>query len=461
MSYVNTDGRVVDDRAITRLRAAMRGALLTPEDDEYDSARLIWNAMIDRRPGVIARCRGVEDVRAALGFAADNHLPVSIRGGGHNIAGLALCDGGLAIDLSPMKDIEVDAATSTATAQAGMTLGEFDRYTQQFGLATTGGAVSTTGIAGLTLGGGLGWLMGRCGYTVDNLLSAQIVLHDGRRVTASESEHADLFWALRRGGGNFGVVTSFHYQLHRVGPVWAGFVAHPIDRLTPMLKFYRDHVSTAADELTVHAAVMTLPTGDKVAAMVPVWCGDPSEGERRLAALRSFGPPIVDLVQQMPYVAAQSMLDAAVPYGRHNYWKSGFLRELDDAAIAAVDEHARRITSPYSLCLIEHVHGAPTRRSADATAFSVRDEHFHFIAIASWDSADEADRHIQWARGFWTAMQAWSADRVYMNILGSDEGDRIPEAYGPHYSRLAQVKAAYDPLNVFRINQNIAPATQA
>ena len=228
-----------------------------------------------------------------------------------------------------------------------------------------------------------------------------------------------------------------------------------------MLKFYRDHVSTAPDELTVHAAVMTLPTGDKVAAMVPVWCGDPSEGERRVAALRSFGPPIVDLVQQMPYVAAQSMLDAAVPYGRHNYWKSSFLRELDDAAIAAVDEHARRITSPYSLCLIEHVHGAPTRRPADATAFAVRDEHFHFIAIAAWDPADEAVRHIQWARTFWTAMQPWSADRVYMNILGSDEGDRIPEAYGPNYTRLAHVKATYDPLNVFRVNQNIPPAAPA
>ena len=234
--------------------------------------------------------------------------------------------------------------------RTGMTWGEFDRYTQPFGLATTGGAVSTTGIAGLTLGGGLGWLMGRCGYTVDNLLSAQIVLHDGSLVTASESEHADLFWALRGGGGNFGVVTSFQYRLHRVGPVWAGLVAHPIDRLRPMLKFYRDYVSTAPDELTIQAAVMTLPTGDKVAAMLPVWCGDPT---------------------------------------------------------------------------------------------------------------DEAARHTYWAPAFWTAMRAWSANRVYMNILGSDEGDRIPEAYGPNYTRLAHVKATYDPLNVFRVNQNIAPAPPA
>ncbi len=225
-----------------------------------------------------------------------------------------------------------------------------------------------------------------------------------------------------------------------------------------MLRFYRELVSTAPDELTVHAAVMTLPTGDLVAAMLPVWSGDPSEGERRVAALRAFGPPIVDMVQQMPYVAAQSMLDAAVPYGRHNYWKSSFLRGLDDDAIATVDAHARRITSPYSLCLIEHVHGAATRRPVDATAFAVRDEHFHFVAIASWDPVDDPVRHIQWARAFWNAMQAWSANRVYMNILGPDEGDRVAEAYGPNYTRLAQVKAKFDPLNVFRINQNIAPA---
>lgn len=458
MGNVKAKGCALDERTVNELRARMRGVVLTPLDEGYVSARRIWNAMIERRPGVIARCTGPEDVRTAVTFAREHDLLISIRGGGHNIAGLALCDDGLTIDLSMMKHVKVDAGAATVTAESGLTWSEFDRETQQFGLATTGGAVSTTGIAGLTLGGGLGWLMGRCGYTVDNLLSAEVVLHDGRIVTANESEQPDLFWALRGGGGNFGVVTSFQYALHAVGPVWAGFVAHPIDRLVPMLRFYREFVATAPDELTVHAAVMTLPTGDTVAAMLPVWSGDMAEGERRVAALRAFGPPIVDMVQQMPYVAAQMMLDAAVPYGRHNYWKSSFLRAFDDDAIATVEAHTRRITSPYSLCLIEHVHGAATRRAVDATAFGVRDEHFHFVAIASWDPVDDPARHIQWARTFWSAMQTWSANRVYMNILGQDEGDRVAEAYGPNYSRLTQVKAKFDPLNTFRINQNIAPA---
>jgi hypothetical protein len=242
-----------------------------------------------------------------------------------------------------------------------------------------------------------------------------------------------------------------------VGPVWAGLVIHPLDRLTAMLRFHREFASSAPDELTVHAAVMTLPTGDRVAALIPVWSGDAADGERQLAPLRAFGPPIVDTVQAIPYVAAQSMLDAAVPYGRHNYWKSSFLRALDDDAARTVEEHARRITSPFSLCLVEHVHGAPTRIARDATAFGVRDEHFHFIAIASWDPADAATPHVQWARDFWTAMQAWSANRVYSNILGQDEGDRVMEAYGLNYARLARVKAQFDPLNFFRVNQNISP----
>ena len=451
--------RRLDERALSALRRHLTGRVLTPHDDGYDPARQIWNAMIDRRPAAIVRCSSRDDVQAAIRFAKENELLVSIRAGGHNIAGLALCDGGLTVDVSQMKDVRVDAGARTVVAQPGLTWGEFDRETQRYGLATTGGAVSTTGIAGLTLGGGLGWLMGRCGYTVDNLLSADVVLYDGQVVTASETEHQDLFWGLRGGGGNFGVVTSLAYRLHEVGPVWAGFVAHPMDRLTAVLRFYREFASIAPDALTVHAAIMTLPTGKTVVALLPVWSGDVAEGERRLAPLRAFGPPIVDMIQQMPYVAAQCMLDAAVPYGRHNYWKSTFLRDFDDDAARIVERYAREITSPYSLCLIEHVHGVATRRPVDATAFGVRDEHFHFVAIASWDPADEGVRHIQWAREFWTHMQPWAAKQVYMNILGPDESDRIAEAYGPNHGRLAAVKASYDPMNMFRVNHNIVPVS--
>jgi FAD/FMN-containing dehydrogenase len=453
-----TNRRALTERTIAPFRRRLHGPVLTPADAGYSAALRIWNAMIERRPAVIAQCTSAADVQAAVTFARENDLAVSIKGGGHNIAGSALCDGGLTIDLSLMKKMQIDAERATVVAQAGLTWGEFDRETERFGLATTGGAVSTTGIAGLTLGGGLGWLMGRCGYAVDNLLSAEVVLDDASVVTASESEHPDLLWALRGGGGNFGVVTSFQYRLHPVATVWAGLIAHPLDRLSSMLRFYREFVSALPDELTVHAAVMTLPTGDRIAALLPVWSGDAAEGARRLAPLRAFGPPLIDTVAQVPYVAAQSMLDAAVPYGRHNYWKSSFLRDLPREADGPLKEYVRRLTSPYSLCLIEHVHGAPTRVAVDATSFAIRGEYFHFIAIASWHAADDPARHIQWARDFWKAMQPWSAHRVYANILNHDEGDRIREAYGPNYSRLAEIKAKYDPLNVFRVNHNIAPA---
>ena len=460
-SIAGTNGQLISDRALETFRQNMHGPVLTPGDEGYGAACLIWNAMIDRRPCVIAQCTSTADVQAAVTFAREHNLVLSIRGGGHNIAGLALCDGGLTIDCSLMKEVRVDARARTAVAQPGVTWAEFDRETQRFGLATTGGAVSTTGIAGLTLGGGLGWLMGRCGYTIDNLLSAEVVLHDASVVTASESSYPELFWALRGGGGNFGVVTSFEYRLHPVGLVWAGLIVHPLERLVPMLRFYRDFVSTAPDELTVHAAIMTLPSGDRVAALLPVWSGDPGDGERQLGPLRAFGPPIIDTVQAVPYVTAQSMLDGAVPHGRHNYWKSSFLRELHDDATDRLAEYAREITSPFSLCLVEHVHGAPTRIPFDATAFGIRDEHFHFIAIASWDAADDPRRHVQWAREFWSAMQPWSAGRVYGNILNHDEADRIVEAYGSNYARLSQAKARFDPLNIFRVNQNIKPSSAA
>lgn len=448
----------INPTSLAALREAIAGHLLAPHDKGYEEARQIWNAMIDKRPALIAQCTSTADVHRAVTFAREHGLLVSIRGGGHNIAGAALCDGGLMIDLSMMKRITVDPQTRTAIAQPGLTWAEFDRETQRHGLATTGGAVSTTGIAGLTLGGGVGWLMGRCGFTVDNLMSTEVVLHDGSVVTANVSSHPDLFWALRGGGGNFGIVTSFEYRLHPLGNVLAGLLLHPVDRLPQMLRFYRDLVQNAPDELTVHTGIMTLPTGDRVAAFILVWSGDPAEGERRLAPLRAFGPPIADMVQVMPYTSAQQMLDPAVPHGRHNYWKSGFLRELHDDAADTLVEHAGRITSPYSLCLIEHIHGAPTRVPRETTAFDMRDACFHFVAIASWDPTDEPAKHVTWARELWTEMQRWGAGRAYGNILSHDEGGRVHEAYGPNYARLSQVKRTYDPGNFFRVNQNIIPS---
>jgi hypothetical protein len=458
-SLINRTGETVATRVVARFREQLDGELLTPGDREYDAARQIWNAMIDRRPALIARCTRREDVQHAVAFARDHDLLLSIRGGGHNIAGLALCDDGLAIDLSRMKTVDVNVARKTVQAQGGVTWGEFDRTTQAHGLATTGGAVSTTGIAGLTLGGGFGWLMSRYGYTIDNLLSADVALADGRLMTASEEENPDLFWALRGGGGNFGIVTSFEYRLHDVAQLLSGVIAHPLNRLPQLLAFYRDFVSSAPDELTLYAASMSLPTGDRVCALLPVWCGDLAEGERRLAPVRAFGSPLFDTVQPQPYVAVQTMLDAAVPYGRHNYWKSSFLRDVPDEAAAVLAEYAQRSTSPYSLMLLEHVHGAPTRVPRDATAFSIRDQLFHCIALASWDPGDDAAPHVGWARELWTAVQPWSAGRVYGNILGYDESSRLREAYGDNYERLARLKAVFDPSNLFRVNQNISPET--
>jgi FAD/FMN-containing dehydrogenase len=449
----------VSPDAVAAFRQSLVGPVLEPGSLEYEEARQIWNAMICRSPGLIARCATVADVQRSLEFAREQDLLVSIRGGGHNIAGLALCDGGLTIDLSSMKRLSVDAASSTAVAESGLTWGEFDRQTQRVGLATTGGAVPTTGIAGLTLGGGLGWLTGRFGYTVDNLLSAEVVLADSRTLTASANDHRDLFWALRGGGGNFGVVTSFAYALHPVGPVLAGLIGYPLAELPRLVAFYTEAIADAPDELTVHLAVITLPSGDTICALMPVWSGENlSEGERHVTRLRAFATPLLDTVSAMPYTAAQSMLDAAAPHGRRNYWKSSFLRELPAEAGRVIHEHVHRMTSPYSLCLVEHLHGAAMRVPPEATAFPVRGMYFHFVAMASWLGCQEDTSHITWAQRFWAAMQPWSAARTYANILASDETDRIREAYGPSYPRLARIKARYDPSNLFTVNHNIQPA---
>jgi FAD binding domain-containing protein len=333
--------------AAEQLRAQLRGELITPESPAYDSARCVWNGMIDKRPAAIARCAGVADVVATVRFAAENDILLAIRGGGHNVAGLATCDGGIVIDFSRMKAAHVDPVRRTVRAQAGLCWGDFDRETQLFGLATTGGLISTTGIAGLTLGGGLGWLMGRFGLSCDNVLSAQIVTADGQVLTASANEHPDLFWALRGGGGNFGVVVSFEFRLHPITTVLSGMVVHPLERGEEALRFYRDFIATAPDELTVYAGALTTPDGLPVLALVPCYCGDNvDQGLRLLAPLRKFGPPVADMVGPMPYMAMQQMLDPAAPYGIHSYWKSNFVRSLTDEAIDTFVSYARSRPSP-------------------------------------------------------------------------------------------------------------------
>jgi FAD/FMN-containing dehydrogenase len=448
---------------ISSLQSQFRGEILTPGSAGYDDSRKIWNAMIDRRPAAIARCTGPEDVKAAVRFALDHDIYPAIRGGGHNAAGLAMVDDGLVIDLSLMKNIVVDPSSRTTTAQMGLTWGEFDRETQLHGLATTGGLISTTGVAGLTLGGGVGWLMNRCGLVCDNTLSYDIVLATGDSTHATADNHPDLFWALKGGGGNFGVVTSITYRMYPITTVISGMVLHPLANARKVLEFYRDFtMSGLPDELTVYAAALSTPDGLPAIALIPCWCGDDlAQGERVLAPLRKFGPPIADIINTMPYSAMQQMLDPAAPFGLRSYWKSRFLRELPDTAIDAFVQFAESRPSPRSLAILEHAHGAVSRVQPNATAFPTRSDGFDLVLISLWADAAEDPRHIEWTRAFHSGMQPWSAGSVYVNTLDQDDGARVPEAYGQNYARLSAVKAAYDPGNRFRRNQNIQPQGKA
>jgi FAD/FMN-containing dehydrogenase len=454
----STGVSTLDGSVLQAFRAQCRGTIIGPNDAGYDTARMLWNGMIDKRPAVIARCTGVADVRAAIEFARTNGLPVAIRGGGHNAAGTALCDGGVVIDLSAMRGIRVDPLTRTVRAQGGVTWGEFDRETQVFGLATTGGAISTTGIAGLTLGGGLGWLMRSYGLACDNLLSADVVTADGQVLTASSTENEDLFWGLRGGGGNFGVVTSLEYQLHPVGPVLGGMVVHPIERARDVLRFYRDFTQAAPDALAVFAGLMTSPEGVRIAAMLTCYNGPIEEGEKALRPLRQFGPPVADLIAPMPYTQQQSLLDDGFPAGLQVYWRSDFLRTLSDEVIDLLVDHFAGVTSPLSAILLEHFGGAVRRVGPDDTAFDHRDADYNLAFISRWPEPGGADPHVAWTRRVHEAVRPHTRG-VYVNYLGEEGEDRVKAAYGDQkYQRLVALKNKYDPTNFFRSNQNIRPA---
>jgi FAD/FMN-containing dehydrogenase len=445
--------------ALKEFGQAHRGDLITPEDPRYETARRVWNAMIDRRPAVIARPRGAADVLACVRFAQSHDLPVAIRGGGHNIAGRCVCDDGIVIDFGDMKSIRVDPAAKTARAEPGLRWTEFDRETQAFGLATTGGTIGDTGIAGLTLGGGFGWLEGKFGMTVDNVLGADVVLADGSLVHASSRENADLFWALRGGGGNFGVVTSFEYRLHDVGPVIiGGLVVHPFSRAKETLKFFADFLRSAPDELIAAAVLMTGPDGHKACAIAAAYPGDLAQGERLVAPIKQFGPPVMDVMGPMPYLAQQSLIDAAMPPNVLNYWKAEFLREITDDLMDTAIDAFNRVASPMSSILFFPIRGAASRVSADATAFPHRSG-FHLGIYSLWTDPNRNDANISWVRQTWKAVQPFVAGAVYVNELGEDEGlDRVQMAYGLNYDRLQRIKARYDPRNLFCLNANIAPA---
>lgn len=451
----------IDEDRLRALAASFSGVLLRPGDHEYEEARRIHNGLIDKRPALIARCLGVADISAAVGFAREGALEVSVRGGGHNVAGRAVTDGGMMIDLSLMKGIHVDPKARTARAHGGVTWREFNRETALHGLATTGGLISTTGIAGLTLGGGVGWLMGKHGLAVDNLLSVELVTAAGEILNASAGEHPDLFWALRGGGGNFGVAASFEYRLHPLSQVFGGLVAHPFPAAKEALRFYRDFTASVRDELSVFSGLVHAPDGSGVKLAAFVIChAAPERAEVDLRPLLAFGSPAMVQVGPMPYPAVNMMLDGGYPRGALNYWKSSFLRALDDAAIEALVDGFAACPSPMSAIVIEHFHGAVTRVNVSDTAVPHREPGYNVVITSVWTDPAATNENVSWTRAAYRALEPHLARRRYVNYLGDDEsGDAVQAAYGPNYSRLAELKRRYDPDNLFRLNQNIEPAT--
>jgi len=451
----------IEERAAD-LRLSAHAQMLLPGDAEFDTTRHIWNGMIDRRPDLIVRAAGAADVLATVNYAREQNLPLAIRGGGHSAAGNSVPDGGVMLDLSPMKGIQVDPARRTVRAEPGLTWAEFDAETQKYGLATTGGVVSSTGIAGLTLGGGVGWLARTYGMSCDNLLSVDIVTADGQLRTASGDENQDLFWAVRGGGGNFGVVTALEYQLHPVGPqVLAGLLVWPRTMAPDVLRAYRDLTQTAPENTCAYAALATAPDGAPIVVVVGFHNGALEQGEGLFAPLRKLGP-VVDALQPMPYTAAQQMLDALIPPGNRIYWKSSILRGLDDEVLDTILEQSASMPSPLTQAIIEFYGGAINRVGTQDTAYPLRDATYALNAISAWSAPDDDTENIAWARRLWGAVERLSPGSVYVNFLGvGDQGeDRVRAAYGPNYPRLAGIKAKYDPTNLFHLNHNIRPEGQ-
>ena len=445
------------------------GSILEEGDDGYDDARRVFNGMIDRRPRAIARCADAEDVARAVNAARDQRVPLSVYGGGHSVTGSAVVDDGLCIDLRNLTEIAVDPTTRTARAGGGLTWGALDGATQEHGLAVTGGRVSSTGVAGLALGSGSGWLERACGFTCDSLLSAQVVTADGRTVTASAAENPDLFWAIRGGGGNFGIVTEFTLQLHPVGPiVLAGLLMYPAEMAGAVVRFWRDFMSTAPDAVGSGVAFITAPPADfvpepvrghPVVGVVICYAGPVDEGEAVLAPLLGFGPPAITMVQPMPYVAVQQLLDAANPKGMQNYWSADFLAELPDDAVDTLVGLATQPVSPLTQTILVAGGGAIARVSDDATAFGGRAAPWNIHYLSMWADPADTEQNIAFTKGLSSAMKPWTTGRVYLNYIGDEGTDRVEAGFGPEgFARIRALKKVWDPENLFHHNQNVPPA---
>jgi FAD/FMN-containing dehydrogenase len=463
-----TANPVPDEGVIATFKAALRGKLFRPNDEGYDEARRVWNGMIDRRPVAIVRCAGVADVIAAVNFAREQGLPVAIRGGSHNVTGNAVCDGGVVIDLSNMKGIRVDPEKRTVRAEGGCTWGDVDHATHVFGLAAPGGIISTTGIAGLSLGGGIGHLTRKYGLSCDNLISADVVLADGSFVTASEKKNPDLFWGLRGGGGNFGVVTSFEFKAHPVSEVMAGPILWPLEKSREALRLYRDFMDKAPEDFNAFFAFLIVPPGPPfpkelhnktMCGVVAMYTGPQAKADAVVAPLRKFGPPALDFFGPLPFPVVQSMFDALVPEGLQNYWKADFVNELSDELIEAHVTHGPGIPTINSALHIYPVSGAANRVGKGDTAFFYRDAKYVHVIAAMYPNPADTAKNVAWVRDYWSALHPHSAGGAYVNFLMEEGEDRVRATYGDNYERLVAVKRTYDPTNLFRLNQNIRPTS--
>jgi FAD/FMN-containing dehydrogenase len=460
----------LDAGALENFKSSLRGSLLLPGDDGYNTARTIWNAMIDRRPALVVRCAGVADIRKAVNFAREHKLLTAVKGGGHNIAGNAVCDGGLLIDLSNMRAVSVDPFARVAYVEPGVTLGDFDHECQAFGLATPVGINSTTGLAGLTLGGGFGWLSRKYGMTVDNLIAADVITADGRLLRASDTENSDLFWAIRGGGGNFGIVTRFEFRLHPLGPdVLSGLIVYSLKEAASALRQFREYTKKLGEETTVWTVMRKAPPlpflppevhGTDIIVFCVFHAGNPTDGLKALEPVRKFGTILGEHVGVMPYTAWQKAFDPLLTPGARNYWKSHNFIDLSDGAIDVAVRYVQNLPSPQCEIFFGMIGGATTRPSTDATAYSHRNTIYVCNVHGRWETAAEDKVCINWARGFYREAAPYATGGVYVNFLTDDESDRIEAAYGPGYHRLSQVKQKYDPDNFFRMNQNIPPSAQ-